>query len=419
MKKLLVHNLSIRYGRYDPAAFLFDENALFFAESGDIVVSRRKIPDEYVSFLKQIQCIPEKIHFVFPKNYFGSHTMTSIFEDVGVIRDIAEKKDEYKKMGDFLTLDTFALTEHEVSFAQKLDIGFTGRYEDYYFFGNKSTFRSLAKQNMLPVPNGYEDKKGLYDQALAAAILFFRGASEVIIKQDEGVAGIGSIRIAKKNFVSGSQNPLSFFSAAHRIIPVKSGASVVEEWHRDVVFSPSIQLYIESSGDIKIYSIHNQLFYENKVTYRGCTSFHWLPEDIKKIVTNRGVEFARVLSAQGYRGHLSFNTIILSDGTLLFNEVNPRRVMSSYPFQIVQRCGGAGASGLRYVSSRVQKNNWRGKDIVHVLTELSPLLFSQERKRGIIPYDHGLLHSKGLLSLLSIGSNSEEAEGFLSHALSI
>lgn len=419
MPRVFLHNLTHQYNSYNPDLFYFDENAIFFAEPGDIVVSRRKISEEYLVFLRQIGCLSSNITFIVPPKK-QDNTPTSIFQDDNLIRDIKRKVTESKK--EKWILDSFALTDYEAAWAQKIGIVCEGDHNYYHSLGSKSNFRSFAKEHQFLVPKGFEYRKDNVDIALAATTLFLKGSFEIVVKEDEGAAGLGSRRFTKSTFLSDPRGFLSLFSTGNlqrKIIPVRSGDFVVEEWIQNIDTSPSIQLYIDSQGLVKVVSLHNQLFYNNKMTYRGCVSLQWLPELVKETLVETGVRFAKILSKKGYRGHLSFNTIVAKDGTHLFTEINPRRVMSSYPFQIVQRLIPEHINQRWYISFRIQKNIWRGKDIAYILKQFSSYLFSPKYKKGIIPYNYGFLYSKGHLSFLCIGASAKEANNFLSYAISL
>ena len=419
MPRVFLHNLTHQYNSYRPDLFYFDENAIFFAEAGDIVISRRKISEEYLVFLGRIGCLSSKITFIIPLKK-QDNTPTSIFQDDTLINDIKRKTTEGKKERWFL--DSFVLTEHEAVWAEKIGIAYEGDHYDYYSLGSKSNFRSLAKQHRFLVPRGFEYRKDNIGIALAVTALFLRGSFEIVIKEDEGVAGLGSRRFTKSTFLSDPRGFLSLFSTGNlqrKITPVRSSDFVVEEWIQNVNISPSIQLYIDPQGLVRVLSLHSQLFYNNKMTYRGCASSHWLPELVKETLVTTGVRFAKILSKKGYRGHLSFNTIVAKDGTHLFTEINPRRVMSSYPFQVVQRLIPKYSSQRWYISFCVQKNMWKGKDIMYILEQFSSYLFSPKHQKGIIPYNYGLLYSKGQLSVLCIGVSVKEVNNFLSYAISL
>lgn len=410
--RVVVHNLSIRYTSQDPHLFYFDENGIFFAQSGDIVVSRRRIGDAYASFLHSIGCLDTGVSFV--SGASRAPSPFSLFEEEEMIRAVIAKKGEPGN-GISWSLDYFMLTEWEAGFARKASLSYEGNPDQYYAFGSKSFFREAAKRADIPIPAGSSYRKEPLDIGISMSLLFLKGFAEIVVKQDEGVAGLGSRRVRRDEFIA---TPFSWGAAAASfgVEPVRQRTFAVEGWYESA-YSPSIQLHIDQDGAAVILSIHKQLFYPNKMTYMGCVSHHAIPGEVKQRLESASLRFAEYLSREGYRGHLTFNAIVLPRGEIVFTELNPRRVMSSYAFEIARRCARTGEASY-YTSMRIERKDWMRKSIADVLEDLSPALFSPSRGGGLIPYDHGLLGPKGQLSLLSIGADEQEAAGYLSYATS-
>lgn len=400
MRKLILHNLSIPYAHSSFGLYDFDQNGLFFAYPDDIVVTRSPISEKYLSFLAQYGLDFSSVTFLSSKKDL-LHDPYSIFADEDILTRISSIN-----VGES-TLDSFLLSEHERQWSGKLGVLVEGNAEHYYHYGNKSFFRTLSKKKGFPVATGFENQTSIIDCVLRASALFLLGFSEIVIKQDEGVASIGSQRFTRNEFLS---NFLSFRRSlselvVNGIVSEYSSSFVIERWYEDVDFSPSIQFYITKEGKVELVSMHIQIFYENKMRYRGCFSEHWLPENIRLILVEEGQKFAKVLAEQGYRGHVGFNTIILKSGKLLWTEINARRVMSLYPFQIRRRLFRGEENAVYYISKQMEKEAWKGKTIEYILEILSPILFTHEKKHGIVPFDYGLLRSCGQLSLVCFGYN--------------
>lgn len=416
MPKVLLHNLTIQYRHYEPRLFDFDQNAVFFAEAGDIVVTRAKISQEYLSFLEKIGLNTHGLTLIYPVKQLEGPA--AIFEDrdiINKVRSLVRQKESE------LTLDSYMLTDKEAHWAKETGLGFVGDPSHYYVFGSKSMFRALAKEHGLSIPVGFENLRGFLDGAVACATLFIKGFPEIVIKQNEGAAGLGSLRFKQKQFLSCLFRPNQLFpgKSGWGLMPLRSSAFVGEAWYQNVVLSPSLQFYIHGSGECELISMHCQLFANNKMTYQGCLSQHWIPQDIRVKLKNEATVFAHILAAKGLRGHLSFNAILLSDKKLLWTEINVRRVSSSYPCQIVKKVGGKDAAALPYICRRLRKKIWRTQSIKQFLEGLRPLLFSPRFKRGIIPYDLGRLNSQGEVYILAVGNNQKDALSLFRHAAAI
>lgn len=403
MKKILLHNLSIKYSNPKPDLYNFDQLGIFFAETGDIVLTRERIPEKYISFLENIGMDFHRVKFISSKERLDNKPEI-IFHDKYIIEElfsiIQNKTSNW-------TLDSFVLTEYEAEWAKKMGIYFEGDPSHYYSFGSKSTFRSLAKKYNFSIPKGYEKQKNIIDGGIASALLFLRGASEIVVKQDEGVAGLGSRRITRDQFLSHitTFNHLFPNRSEFGVTPTYSSDFVVEKWYRNVVCSPSIQLHISPDSKVELISTHVQLLYNNKMTYRGCLSDHFLDDKLNTRVVAEGSALAHMFAVKGYCGHLAFNAIFLEDNRLMWTELNPRRVMSSYPFQIRKKLYGGHAKEKRYMSKQITKTKWQGKSIDFILDILSPVLFTRKKMSGIIPFDYGLLCSAGVLSFVGFGAD--------------
>lgn len=416
MPKVLLHNLTIQYRHYDPHLFDFDQNAVFFAEKRDVVVTRAKISEEYLSFLERIGFDISSLTFIFSDKQLEGPT--AVFEDRDIIDNVRQlvkqNKGEWK-------LDSYMLTDKEVNWAREAGLSFDGNPSHYHSLENKSAFRTLARKHGLPIPVGFENLQGFFEGGLAVVSLFAKGFPEIVIKQDEGAAGLGSLRLTFSQFLSRLFCSSQLFpgKSGWGLMPLRSSAFVVEAWYQNVVLSPSLQFYIHNNADCQLISMHCQLFDDNKMTYSGCLSQHWIPQDIRVKLEGEATAFTKVLAAKGVRGHLSFNAILLDDGRLLWTEINARKVSSSYPHQIVKRIGGKDAAKLPYISRRLRKKNWRTQSIKQFLAGLEPFLFSPRFKRGIIPYDLGRLNNQGEVYVLAVGENQKDAFSLFRHAAAI
>jgi hypothetical protein len=407
MNKILLHNLSVKYQNPAPGLYNFDQLGVFFAEGGDVLITREKIPDAYISFLESIGISSQQVKFIFspkrlpniPDAIFTNEEITN--EVISIVRG---SESEW-------ILDNFVLTEYEAKWAEKINLNFNGDPNHYYLFGNKSKFKSLAKKNNFQVPKGYESQKKIIDGLISTSLLFIRGFDEVVVKQDEGVAALGSRRITRNQFISHFSKLDRLFPDPLKVgvIPTHSRNFLVEAWYNDVVYSPSIQLHISPNKDINVLSTHAQLMYDDKMRYKGCVSDYLLEEEKLNVkIVKEGIALGEIFAAEGYRGHLSFNAISLKENQLIWTELNPRRVISSYPFQIRKRLYGVNAKKIKYMSRHVMKKEWRGKPIEFVLDALAPVLFTRKNKQGIVPFDYSLLSSEGQLSLVGFSEDVSE-----------
>lgn len=407
VQKLLIHNLSLPYQSVSPHLYLFDQNAPFFAGAGDIVMTRALPDPRYLQYLQSIDLLPGNIKFAISTK--KPWTDTSLFEDDALLQEVRQyvQANTEPTLGDF-----FMYTKAEADLVEKL--GLTqpplSRYEEFH---TKSVFRSLALEAGLPIPKGYQEVGG--GAAVTAAIgkLFLHGAKEVIIKQDAGVAGLGTLRLQrheyiKKIFHQHSCTPIAGIAEA------PADRFVVEEWCQNVITSPSIQMYITKEQEVQILSLHEQLFYPNKQTYRGCRSVDWLDQKVVLQLQLDAKKFGTYLANQGYSGHCTLNAIVTPSGEVQYVELNPRRVMSSYAYQIATRSNPS--QQLPYQSLQVHKERWRTGGVEAVLKDLAPWLYSTKTKTGVIPYDLRLLNSHGQITVLVLANDKETVASYI-HAI--
>lgn len=405
MHRVLIHNLSSKYISVSPELFNFDQNAIFFAETGDIVVVRAESDYEYLNYLRDIGVVPDDIHFVVSQT--PSSTF-SIFEDASIIQKIQRYTSGNEKEW---VLDAYMYTQCEHDFAQRLGIVSFGNPRHYYQFGTKSGFRTFAKTQGVQIPRGRGGLSDGVSVGLSAAWLYLRGARAVVVKQDEGLAGRSLMRLEKDTFLA-KVRAMDFKSLLPSlgVVPVISDGFVVEEWYQDVVSAPSIEFYISEGGVVSFSSMHEQIFFADGITYRGCRSYQWLPIAIQESVQSKGCILAEALAREGVRGPVAFDAIVRESGEVLFVEANVRRIMSSYAHAIARRISGQNEETVPYISLRVKKAEWKGKTMDDVIQASGESLYTRTRGRGIIPYDIGMLSSQGSLSLLCVGNTLSEVE---------
>lgn len=407
MRRLFLHNLSIPYAHTKPHFFDFDQNAVFFAEAEDIVITRNAIHSSYLRFLEEIGIISSNVHFLNGQGHVKEWPF-SVFADTELQTRIKEHI-KSQNGAETIKLDAFMLTEHEINFAQKLGVTYVGNPNHYYHYGSKSNFRSCMKQYGFSVPQGFEHRRDVSDVLLAAGLLFLKGFGDIVIKQDEGVAGLGSRVVAREAFLSSLRSLVDHLRHVSNVgvNPVRSAGFVVERWYNKTMSSPSVQLFISQDGKAHVLSTHAQLFAGNKLSYQGCYSEHYFTVEESTTVQSDALEIGNVLAKEGYRGHCSLNGIILSSGSLLWTELNPRRVISSYPHQIASRLF-VDAKQYPYMVKRVFKKQWVNKGISKVLEDLRPFLFDKNSAKGVVPFGYNLLHSEGKVWILSVGDDKRE-----------
>jgi hypothetical protein len=405
MPKVILHNLSMPYRQFAPGTFDFDQLGVLFAQPEDVVVTRTPLPTAFLSYLGRSLFPVSAKMFLHPQVPLSEEPF-SVFRDEDLARRIRSRTGSHPERWKF---DCFAPTQHEYALAASLGIPLNGTANQYQTFGTKSVFRRLSRAAGLPLPRGYGGIEHPLYGIGAALRLFVAGFSEVIIKHDEGVAGLSTRIVNRKQFTALLREGGKLFDFQKGITPVSSRAFVVEGWHRDVRFSPSVQLFVHRKGNVSVLSTHVQLFQPNRVTYRGCLSHHWIPEHIRDRLEREALRFGEELSRHGFFGHLGLNAIVLESGDILWVEANPRRVISSYAHQLAHRASASGEPP-HYLSLEIQAAPGPGETADQIFDRFKPLLFSRRTGSGIIPYSFNILHSTGKIRVLFLGRSQDEIE---------
>lgn len=411
VQKVILHNLTVPFLSTGTDIFNFDQNGVLFAEAGDIVITRLPIAETYLSFLGECGWNFDQIIFLNPSQEIPRVT-TSIFSDLQLMKQLkAVPKNEPQ------VLDAFISTRYEQEWSSNMGI-LCEAHPDQVSFGNKSFFRSLAQKHAFPVAKGFVYQKNVLGATLAASSLFMRGFSEIVVKHNSGAAAVGSKRFTLNKLLRSFDDFEQYISN-----PLVSDLSqkwedntfVIEGWYDRAVASPSMQYHIDMEGVTKCVSLHLQLFYADSMKYKGCLSEHWIDDKLRKQLRSEGQRFSSVLAKLGYRGHVGYNTILLNDGSIIWTEINPRRVMSSYPFQLYQQLFKSQSVSMRYRSEQITRPSWKGKSIDTVLQELRPILFDKNQGQGVIPFSYELLGSRGRLSLVAFGATSQQLDSFFDY----
>ena len=416
MNKVIFHNLSIPYAQPLIGMYDFDKNGIFYAVPGDIVVTRSKVSKAYLDFLESCGYDFGNVTFVSSDEGL-ENTCNSPFENNTFINQIKRNINNPNAY----TFDSFIFSKLESELVNQLGLVSIVNAEQFQKFSTKSFFRTTAKELGIPVPRGFEAVTTVYDAFVKICYLFLTGFKRVVSKYDHGSAGIGTKIYHLRSFLS-ELNILENYFKSDSLLGFHDSemrSFVIEGWYDNVVYSPSVQFFIGAEGEVSVVSIHNQVFYDNKITYRGCYSKQAIPSVVVEKLVEQGTKFTQYLSALGHRGHLGFNSVVLTNGDLLWVELNPRKVMSSYVYQMSKIIYQSDATSVYYQSLQVSKEKWVGKEIDEILVELSNVLFSKDRKSGVIPFNYGLLHREGTLSVAVFSTMEADTDKMIKYVESL
>ena len=395
MKKVIFHNFSFPYASVAPGFFDIDQAGLFFAEPGDTVLTRLPVPQSYYNYAKKIGLLRNDVCF----QDFGctDNNVDSPFyqtEQIAKIKRILKTK--------HFEFDCFVCSELEHRLCRELGIANMIDFKINSKYDNKSNFKKLLKSNNISTPRGKEGIVSEFSLASNALWLFLNGIKRLILKPDNGFSGLG-FRIFDINLLLSQILQHNLFTKREN-----NQSYVLEEWHDAVIEAPSVQFFISENKRVDFVSAHLQYFI-NGVTYAGCYSAHYLSTSTRNKIITEGKEICTFLAEQGCRGHVGLNAIVNKDRSLLWLELNARRVMSSYPNQVIDRLF-QNNEGIYYHTVTLARSFWKSKVLDEVFPSLYPILYHDGHCRGVIPLHYNLLYSRGEITFLCFGRNTEELD---------
>ncbi len=185
----------------------------------------------------------------------------------------------------------------------------------YFHFGTKTGCRNLFADEGIRHPLGMQDLRSL--DAVVEAVLAIKAQQpstrQVVVKLNEGVAGLGNMLIdvdldagtelaatVLQEIVSRGSEPDE--SGDTYVSKIASEGAIVEEFISGSEFrSPSVQLRITPEGDVQVLSTHDQLLGgENGQAFLGAI-FPAHPE-YSRIITQDGIKIGERLAEGGCPG---------------------------------------------------------------------------------------------------------------------
>ena len=404
MPKVLLHNHTFRFRDRSPDGFYHDQKAVFSTVPGDIVVTRKKIDGVLLAFLENVGFDFRGVEFIHSDKLLEE--FDSIFADEKIIKEVGRVVGGKEYM-----LDVYVPTFYEKEFSQKLGMPLEGNPDHYFRWGTKSGFRKLAKKLLIPIPRGAEDLASPKELHGALKWLFGEGAEAVIIKIDEGLLGRGMLRFDKRYFLSPLFNPDKCFQDVFLRGPIalKSHALVVEEWIENTALSPSVQIFIDHTGGVRVSSFHSQLLGPKGVGYRGVLSGEAIPEKFRKELAVHGGKIASFLSSQGFRGWLGLDAVVTQGGQIVFTELNARKVSALYPYWIAEKLFGR-AERVFYQATHYKSSRLVETDAKYFFDLIKSLLYSPVSQRGVVPFNLGRLSGEGFFEAVIFGNSFEEID---------
>ena len=420
--RVFVHcGMSIDYlaelSQSNPDVERYAERALLLAERNDIVCVTAEVEPDYLDFLDHLGLGPAAANLIVTSRFqSGGGPLWERLLDSEEALDILQRRVQLQGTAQ---LHPFFCTAGQFELARALSertgsaIRVIGGDPDLVAYADsKEHIRAKALELGVPVAPGEVVELGVGERPRHSDLAILRSAIEhqsrhtgrVIVRGASGAAGSAT-------FVYSGAEDLAELEAwlARRT----DNRTYLVEAMVDTVISPNVQVHIFPDGSTECIGITDQLL-DRELTHRG----NAYPTAAR--CTGNMVRWAcRIgewLGDTGYTGIAGFDFVeyIASDGNprAFLAELNPRVNSATYPLAVRERISPASA----FVSGTIET----GVGTFAELRERIPqLLYSPERKSGILPYMTGCLSfgSCGIIALAR--SRAEAAELFAEAELSL
>lgn len=341
-------------------------------------------------------------------------------KDKDVLRSLIVAAENYA----CVELYPYATTKHVYTLKKELEkygirvtLPESPRQEDFWTvasFGSKNGFRSLiaemkGKAGTLHMPEGRIFSS--VEEARQFAQKMLETKDTILLKTGKGSGGHGTFIIRKSDIIRDSDYIATLLKANPDLW--KKNKIVVEQFietdKAHPVRFPSVEGYIDNTGKYKHLYSCNML-----VTPEG--SFFGMevgPEAISSKIERQMISIGRrvggTYAQNGYRGHFDIDMILGADGKLYMNESNTRNTGGTDAYKITRHLLGARLFKKSFVLSKFidlpkEKSSPSFTDII---ATLSPLLYNQKAKAGLILSSEAALHEYSVTYFIAARTKKE------------
>jgi hypothetical protein len=348
-------------------------------------------------------------------------------------------------------------TNLERELSVKLNIPLLAPSPDLNYWGSKSGSREIFAECQIPHPDGSYTVTNNDELLAELADLWERQPQlkRIVIKLNEGFSGEGNAVLNLKpiqQFAPAKsertktlkaleqelenlsfQAPGETWASFSRRIP-ELGAIVEAFIEGKIKRSPSVQGYIQPSGEVSILSTHDQILggADNQI-YLGC---YFPAESAYRLkLQEYGLKVGEALAAKGAIERYGVDFMAVQhpeskEWELEAIEINLRKGGTTHPFMTLKLLTNGNydnATGLflsqdkqpkYYISSdNLQKEHYRGllpNDLMDIIAQ-ERLHFDSSTRTGSVFHLMGALSEFGKLGLTSIGDSLEEAQAIYHH----
>ena len=350
-------------------------------------------------------------------------------------------------------LACYSVSEQETSLAQRLQLQLEGSPAELAALGSKAGSAQVFEALGLPHPRTTQLCQSLQElgDAIEALALSHQDIGQVVVKLNDMAGGRGNaplnLSFNSWRLQSPGQRRQSLDAALEAL------AMPLPHWQEELqrhgaiaqelltassggLSSPSVQLWINTSGAVEIVSTHEQcLGGPHGQSFKGCR----FParQAYAQEVMAMGEQLGRHLAKLGCRGPVLLDLLARrrQQGWQLWAiEINLRKGGTTHPFQLAATATGAGfdrSSGqllnsdgravFYEASDELHQPPWRGllpEQLIDALVQRG-VYFSSASRRGCIPMRLGALSEHGLLGATSVGHSRRDAALLMQHLMAV
>lgn len=382
------------------------QRVVWFARDGDVIVLSDEPDQPFLTYATSLTGVnPESLRILVPPaaNHGGRLLDPEGLTSAAFLRTV---RDVLGETGLDRVDEVFALwpSAHVSRFAAALGVG--DRFPGAGFFAqsggevgnNKATFRALAAGAGVPIPAGAVCRSR--SEAVAATADLLDSSDAVVVKQAHNGAGVGNQLLLRDASLASDH-----VGARHLHHLAGGDPGAIEEYWTQRWDWASAQsrfpVVIEefTPHTVSVYSEHyatddgtrptemGTLHYVGRRLSHQVVPLHGVEENVRKRLLHGGTRLAEIYRALGYRGHLSADAIVTTDGRVVFTEVNAQVSGSLHIYQeIAHHVVGVTADPQRSVVEYHVPPTWAVADFATFLAAVDELgcAYDPDTRTGVI-----------------------------------
>ena len=387
-----------------------------------IFILPRSITAEFWSYYERV-IGKRDFRILVPQKHTGS-ICNDIVDDPSIIAELERVANGQKR----LVLKSYTTSQAFLDLVRYLrDRGLTVSTPDspeeddawtVNFYGSKSGIRQLAQQSRavepdLMMPDGII-ASGVIDASRIAANKYIKERG-VVLKTNKGHAGVGVLLFKEGDL------PTDFYECQQKILSILKKDSywnlfpIVIETFITITPSigggcPNVEFRILKNGHVEL-SFYGGMRVTPEGSFRGMEIHNDVISDqVAARLVDTGFYIAEQYRAAGYRGYFDVDFVASRNGQVYVTESNVRRTGGTHVHDLAEYFFGKDYMYLTYILSNNSYDLPKSKKFTFedVHTRLESILFSKEKREGIIIISENLL-VYNLLAFVIFGANKKRA----------